>query len=62
MTALTILQIILKSLELSIKLYDNMGPEQKKNFAERHDKRMEFWEKLFDRFDKEEKSKPAPTP
>ena len=47
----TILQIIRFSLELSIKLYDDMSPEQRRAFADRHDKRMEFWQKLFDRFD-----------
>ena len=61
MMTLTILQIILRSIELSIKLFDNMTPAQREGFAERHEKRMDRWEKLFDRFDKEEQ-KPNPTP
>ena len=45
----TILQIIRLSLELSIKLIDNMTDEQRKAFAERHEKRMEFWQNLFEK-------------
>jgi len=63
MMTLTILQIILRSIELSIKLFDSMTPAQREGFAERHEKRMDRWEKLFDRFDKDEKDpKLNPTP
>lgn len=50
MTVTAILEIIRLSLELSIKLIENMTPEQRAAFAERHEKRMDFWQNLFDRF------------
>lgn len=59
LTADTILQIILRSLELSIKLYDGMSDEQKKAFADRHERRMDFWQNLFNRFDKDPKPNPT---
>ena len=56
MVTQTILLIILKSLELSIKLVDNMTPEQRQAFAERHEARMDFWKQLFERFQAKESS------
>lgn len=57
----TILEIIRLSLEITLKLISNMTPEQAKAFAERHERNMAFWEKVFSRFDKEDPKPATPT-
>lgn len=43
----TILQIIKLSLELAIRIHDDMPQSQRNKFWERHEKNLEFWESLF---------------
>lgn len=62
----TVLLLMLRSLELTIKIIDTMPPESHKAAWERHDKRMAFVEKvadfIFKHGDDKEEPKPKPTP
>jgi hypothetical protein len=43
----SILKIVELSLELANKIHDDMTPEQRQAHWERHEKRIEFMERLF---------------
>jgi len=43
----TILEIIRLSLEITLKIIEDMPADQKKAAWERHGKNMEFWEDVF---------------
>jgi hypothetical protein len=49
----TVLQIIRLSLELAIRILDDMPAEQRVKFWERHERNMDFLEKLFNKLQKE---------
>lgn len=55
MPVTAILEIIRLSLEITLKLITDMTPQQRAAFAERHERNMDFWQKIFNRFDKEPK-------
>lgn len=49
MTAAMILDIIRLSLQLAVATVESMTPEQRTAFLERHEQRMQFWDKLLDK-------------
>ena len=53
MPVTTVLEIIRLSLEITLEVVKGVPPEQRAAMWERHERRMEFWERLFNRFEKE---------
>lgn len=49
MTPAAILEIIRLSLALALEAVQNMTPEQKAAFLDRHERRMAFWDQLLDK-------------
>lgn len=54
LTAATVLRIIELSLEIWLETLKSLPPEQRAAMAERHEKRMQFWEDLFERLQPKE--------
>lgn len=59
MTPLVILEIINSLLKITLEMVEGMTPEQKKAVWDRHEKRMDWWERRLDLFDRDEKKEPA---
>jgi len=56
----TILEIVKLSLELTLEVMRGIPVESRQAMWKEHEKRMEFWQKLFDRFDRLEPDKGKP--
>lgn len=54
MHTLAVLEIVKLSLQITLRILEDMPAEKRQAAWDRHEKRMEFWERLFDRFDKKE--------
>jgi hypothetical protein len=53
MHLLAILRIIELTLELAVELVKSLPPEQRAAFAERHEARMAFFQRLAERFEQD---------
>lgn len=58
MTPQLILEIIKLSLELTLETMRGIPVESRQQMWKDHEKRIEFWQKLFERFDKTPDTKP----